>query len=239
MRARTMMVAAAIALTGAATAQTVAPAITAALADPARADQAGDDARRQAAALIAFAGVKPGDTVVDFFPGNGYWTRIFSPLVGAKGRVDALWPAAAAKYAEKNLPALQARGLANVTAQVLPGNALAVPAPVDMVWTVQNYHDVPAGYAATFDQSVFRALKKGGIYLVVDHADAAGKGASSASTLHRIEPGYVRRQVESAGFRFVGESKVLANPADDHSLKVFDPAIRGHTDQFVYKFRKP
>lgn len=215
------------------------PAITAALADPARADQAGDDARRQAAAVIAFAGVKPGDQIADFMPGAGYWTRIFSPLVGARGHVYAIWPSIAAKYAERNLPGLQARGLSNVTAEVQPTPYPSVPKPVDVFWTVQNYHDVPAAGIAQFNAAVFKALKPGGTYLIVDHADARGALPAAEGAKHRIDPAVVRSQVQAAGFRFVGQSPVLANPADDHSKPVFDPSVRGHTDQFVFKFRKP
>ena len=219
-------------------------AIASALASPARADQAQDDERRQAAKMLALAGVGPGDTVVDMLPGQGYWTRIFTGIVGPKGHVYALWPAAAAKYAEKPLPALQARGLANVTAKVLPGNTLDLPAPADLVWTVQNYHDVPnngGGEAAidAFNASVFKALKPNGIYVVIDHADAPNSGLSGTSTKHRIDPAVVKAQVLKAGFVFEGGSTALANRNDDHSKGVFDPAIRGHTDQFAYKFRKP
>lgn len=219
-------------------------AIARALADPARADQAGDDARRQAAAVLAFSGVKPGDTVVDYLPGSGYWTRIFTNVVGPRGRVYTLWPAAGAKYAEKNLPALNARGLANVTAQVQPTNLPTAPQPVDLFWTVQNYHDIPnkgAGEPAlrAFDAAVFKMLKSGGTYVVIDHADAPGTGLSGTETRHRIDPAAVRRQIEATGFRYVGASNALANPADDHTKNVFDPAIRGKTDQFVMKFRKP
>lgn len=218
--------------------------VAAALADPARADQAGDDARRHAAEVIAFTGAGMGSTVVDFLPGQGYWTRILSGVVGPTGHVFALWPAAGAKYAEKPLPALQARGLANVTAQVLPTNAIATPAPVNIVFTVQNYHDIPnkgvgeAGIDA-LNTAVFAALKPGGSYIVIDHADAPGTGLSGTETKHRIDPAAVKAEVLKAGFVFAGESKALANPDDDHSKNVFDPAIRGHTDQFMLKFRKP
>ncbi len=228
---------------GAADAKT-APALAKALADPARADQQGDDARRKAADVLAFSGVKPGNVVVDYLPGAGYWTRIFTGVVGPKGHVYAVWPAAGAKYAEKSLPALQARGLANVTAAVQATNLPTSPVPVDLFWTVQNYHDIPnkgAGEPAlrAFDGAVFRMLKRGGTYIVIDHADAAGTGMSGTETRHRIDPAAVKAQVEAAGFKFVGESTVLRNPADDHSKAVFDPEIRGKTDQFVYKFRKP
>lgn len=217
--------------------------IAAALADPARADQAGDDERRQAAAVLAFSGVKPGDTVIDYLPGKGYWTRILSGIVGPKGHVYAYWPAAGQKYAEKSLPAIQGWKLPNVTTQVQAVNLPASDKPVDLFWTVQNYHDVAnnAGEPAlrAFDQAVFKLLKSGGTYVIIDHADTVGRGLADTNTTHRIDPDAVKRQVQSVGFRFVGESKVLRNLADDHSKNVFDPAIRGRTDQFVYKFRKP
>ena len=217
---------------------TVSPAIRAALADPARADQQDDDARRQAAAVLAFAGVKPGDTVVDYLPGQGYWTRIFTRVVGPAGHVVAMWPQAGAKRAEAVIPGLTARGLANVTYDVQAGNLPTVIQPVDLFWTVQNYHDIPESLRASFNAAVFRALKPGGVYLIIDHADARGAVPSTPSK-HRIDPAAVRSQVTAAGFRLAGQSTVLANPTDDHSKPVFDPAVRGHTDQFVFKFRKP
>jgi predicted methyltransferase len=83
-------------------------------------------------------------------------------------------------------------------------------------------------------------IRPGGYYIVEDHAAAAGADpAVTRRELHRIDPAVVRKEAEAAGFVFDGESKVLANPADDHTLKVFDPALRGHTDQFVLRFRKP
>lgn len=221
-----------------AAAPAVAPGIAAALADPARADQQGDDARRQAAAVLAFSGVKPGDTVIDYLPGQGYWTRIFTGIVGPRGHVYAYWPQGAEKYAERALPALQARGLANLTAEVQTTKLPSAPVPANLFWTAQNYHDIPAGAVGAFNAAVFRALKPGGIYLVIDHADARGALPTTPSK-HRIDPAVVRSQVTAAGFRFVGQSTVLANPTDDHAKSVFDPSVRGRTDQFVFKFRKP
>ncbi len=225
-------------------AQKTTPAVYRALADPARVDQQADDARRKTAAVMTFSGAKAGSVVVDYLPGAGYWTRILTGIVGPRGHVYAIWPAAGAKYAEKTLPALQARGLKNVTAEVQATNLPTAPRPVDIFWTVQNYHDIanngggePALQA--FDAAVFALLKRGGTYVVIDHADAPGTGLTGTETRHRIDPAVVKTQVEAAGFKFVGESTVLRNPADDHTKPVFDPAIRGTTDQFVYKFKKP
>jgi len=221
----------------------ISPVIAKALADPARADQSKDDERRHAAELVAFSGLKPGQSVVDFWPGGGYWTRIFTGVAGPTGKVYAIWPSFAAKYAEKGLPALQARNLANVAASVDPGS-VTVPAPVDLVWTVENYHDIPNGgrgeaALADFNKAVFAALKPGGTFIVIDHVALAGSGLAQTDKTHRIDPAIVKKQVLAAGFVWAGESKALANPKDDHTLLVFDPGIRGFTDQFVYKFKKP
>jgi predicted methyltransferase len=213
-------------------------AVQAALAEPSRADQTGDDDRRQAAAVLTFAGVGPGDSVVDFIPGNGYWTRILSSAVGPAGHVYTIWPSLLARYAEKQKPALEAKNLANVTLDVQPTLFPTVPQPVDLFWTVHNYHDLPATAVGQFNAAVFKALKPGGIYVVIDHADARG-AVPTQPFKHRIDPGVVKSQVQASGFRFVASSPVLANPADDHSKPVFDPSVRGRTDQFVYKFRKP
>ena len=220
-------------------------AITAALADPARADQAVDDDRRKAAPVIAFSGVKPGDTVVDYLPGRYYWTRILTDIVGPQGKVLAMWPAVLADRAGKALPdTLLKWKLGNVAYVANPTNLPSAAVPVDIFWTVENYHDIArngAGEPAlrAFDGAVFKMLKSGGTYIIVDHADAPGTALAGTQDKHRIDPDFVKRQVQSVGFRFVAASPILRNPADDHGKSVFDPAIRGHTDQFVYKFRKP
>lgn len=218
-------------------------AVAAAIANPKRADQAGDDARRKAAEVLVFSGVGPGDEVLDLLPGTGYWTRLFSGIVGPSGHVYSIWPAAANKYAAETQPKLDAMMMPNVTTKLLGNNVVTASEPVDLFWTVQNYHDVAnaGGEAAldAFNAQVFRALKAGGTYVVIDHADAAGSGLTGTQTKHRIDPAVVKAEVMKAGFTFVGESDVLRNPSDDHSLAVFDPTVKGHTDQFVYKFRKP
>ena len=220
-------------------------AITAAVADPARpaADRERDAARKPAACL-EFAGVHPGMTVAELFPGKGYYTRIFSRAVGVHGHVYEIGPP---PKKPGTPPAVQAIADDphydhNITVLLEPLADLTVPQPVDLVWTSQNYHDlhnVPGLNVADFDRAVYKALKPGGIFLVLDHVAPAGSGFSDTSTLHRVDPEAAKKEIMSAGFEFVGESKVLRNPKDPHTNKVFDPSIRGHTDQFIYKFRKP
>lgn len=223
--------------------------IAAAVADSARpVDEKAQDVDRKPAAVLAFAGIKPGDKVVDLMPGAGYYTRIFSKVVGPKGRVYALQPVEMDKAAPEWLPTL--KGFAgtpdypNVTVLVQPTAAIDIPERVDMVWTSQNYHDLHDHFMgspdmAKFDKTVLDALKPGGIFLVLDHVAPEGSGFSDTDTLHRIDPAAVKAEVTAAGFEFVGESKVLSNAGDDHTLSIYNKSIKGKTDKFVYMFRKP
>jgi len=224
--------------------------LAAAIADPSRpaADKVRDVDRKPAETL-EFAGIAPGEQVAELLPGGGYFTRIMSKAVGSSGHIYALVPALSPDD-PPGTPDFSARvrtlaaepTYSNVTVVSEPFAQLKTPVPVDMVWTSQNYHDLhnfPGLDLGVFNQMVFEALKPGGIYLILDHVAASGAGASETSTLHRIEPDTVKREVLAAGFVFVGSSNVLRQPSDSHTAKVFDPAIRGRTDQFILKFRKP
>jgi predicted methyltransferase len=198
--------------------------------------------------VIAFSGMRPGWKVADLIPGTGYYDRLFAGVVGPAGHVYAFYPAELHNFRKDvDLPndgTTPLLGEANITAVVRPVNEFAAPEPLDLVWISDNYHDLhdpffaPADIAA-INRAVFRALKPGGIYLIVDHAAANGSGLRDTNTLHRIDKEAVISEAEAAGFKLVGESDALRNPADDHTLRIFDPSVRGHTDQFVLRFRKP
>jgi predicted methyltransferase len=223
--------------------------ITAAVADGNRPDTDKQrDANRKPADTLAFLGVKPGEKIGELIPGGGYFTRLLSKAVGPKGHVYALVPERPAN-APADMPDLAARvkaiaadpNYSNVSVVVAPLSTLASPEPVDLVFTAQNYHDLhnfPVDVVA-FNKSIFNSLKPGGLYVVLDHSAEAGSGLRDTNTLHRIDPDVVKQEVTAAGFQFVGGSDILANSADTRTGKVFDPAIRGKTDQFILKFRKP
>jgi predicted methyltransferase len=234
----------------AATSATVPAFLAAAIADPSRpAEDVARDADRKPAETLLFAGVAPGEKIAELLPGGGYFTRIMSKAVGPSGHIYALVPAPRPD-APSNSPDFAARvkaiaadpAYANVSVVVQAFGELKTPVPVDLVWTSQNYHDLhnlPGLDLAVFNQMVFEALKPGGTYLILDHATEPGAGASQTSTLHRIDPATVKREVLAAGFVYDGQSDLLRNPQDPHTAKVFDPAIRGRTDQFILKFKKP
>jgi predicted methyltransferase len=224
-------------------AATVPAAISAAVADAGRPPADKDrDADRKPAETLAFSGVKAGEQVVDFLPGGGYFTRIFSKIVGPKGHVTALSPAGTPDKFTVAAKAIAADpAYANVTA--VEQKVADIPAgSIDLFWTSQNYHDLhnlPGADLVAVDKAIFAALKPGGTFIVLDHAAAPGTGFQDTSTLHRIDPEAVKKEVESAGFVLKAQSDLLKNPNDPHTAKVFDPSIKGKTDQFILKFEKP
>jgi predicted methyltransferase len=225
-------------------------AISAAVADPARPQADRDrDVDRKPAESVAFAGLKPGQRIADLLPGGGYFTRIFSGVVGPKGQVFAVaTPKRPDAPPDRPEPSAAVRAIAadahyqNITVSVEKLVELKLPEKLDMVWTSQNYHDVhnvPNIDVAAFNKAVFDSLKPGGIYIVIDHAAEKGAGFTVTSTLHRSDPDAVKTEVMAAGFEFVGSSDVIANPADDHKTAVFEKALHDKTDRYVLKFRKP
>jgi predicted methyltransferase len=217
--------------------------IAAAVADSARPDtDKARDANRKPAETLAFAGVKPGETVVDYWPGGGYFTRIFSKIVGPKGHVYALSPPGLPEKMTAAAKALAADpSYTNISESEQEISTLPAGS-IDLFWTSQNYHDIHNMKdvdIAAIDKSIFDALKPGGLFVVLDHVATPGSGVADTSTLHRIAPDAVKKEVEAAGFKLGGESDLLKNPDDPHTAKVFDPAIRGKTDQFILKFMKP
>lgn len=230
-----------------ANAQTVPAPIAAALADAGRpAAEKERDAARHPGELLAFAGVKPGDKVADFIMGGGYFTRILAKTVGDKGRVYAYQPAEfiqyRAAYADEQKAAVA--GYANVTPLSDSLATVKFAEPLDAIVTVQNWHDLhlkmsPPGFAAAMAKRLYDTLKPGGVLLVVDHVATNDPGFTAPDKLHRIDPAAARAEIQSAGFKFDGSLPLLANPADPHTASVFDASIKGKTDQFVYRFRKP
>lgn len=210
------------------------------------------DVNRKPADVLAFAGVKPGDKVGEIMPGGGYFTRLFCKIVGPAGHVYTMNVTPTMKMDRPppdvgggmGAPPPQDSGPAcdNLTADAKPAAEFALPGGLDLVWTSENYHDLHnqmfgAPDMTKFNKVVFNALKPGGVYMVEDHAAAAGSGARDTETLHRIDPEQVKKEVTGAGFVLEASSEVLKNPADPHDVKTFE--LQGKSDKFLLKFRKP
>ena len=219
----------------------------AALADPARpAADRERDAARKPGELLAFAQIAKGEKVGDYIMGGGYLTRILAAAVGPTGRVYAFQPAEFIAFRKEYGEEQKAVDAAYANVDAVAGSAPspAFPVALDTIVTVQNFHDLylkqaPAGTGARAAANLFAALKRGGTLVVVDHNAADGSGSTMSDTLHRIERKTVVDTMTAAGFRLEAESQLWRQPADPRTANVFDPAIRGKTDQFALRFRKP
>lgn len=190
---------------------------------------------------VQFFGVKSGDTVIDMVAAGGWFTEVLSAAVGPKGHVYSQNPPVIPETdAEKAL----LKRLGNAEALRVPLGKSGLAGKVDVVVTALNLHDIyngyadqPAGEAPTveFLKSIHGVLKPGGVLGVIDHVGVAGQ---ENAKLHRMLPQQARDALVKAGFTIEAESKQLANAADDHTKMVFDPAMRGHTDQFMFRARK-
>ena len=231
--------------------------VQAAVNDPSRPEKDVKlDPSRKPADIVAFAGVKPGDKVLDIWTGSGYWSRIFGKVVGPTGVIYAYVPEEIAGFKSKPVDVAKA-----VAAEPGRGNIQAISDPagsqpppqyentLDVAFIFENYHDLHDSFMKhadgtlvdvdAYNRAIFKLLKPGGVYVIVDHVAPAGSGLKNTEDLHRIDPATLRAEVQKAGFVFDGESKVLANPDDPHTALVFDPSIRGKTDRFAYRFMKP
>ena len=207
------------------------------------------DESRKPAQLLNWLGLKKGDRVADMFGANLYWSEIMGPAVGPKGRVTIWQPQQF--YGQKAYDRLLAFSTKqpNVFWRVSPFEAPNLPANTyDFMLINLDYHDVywedaerkivrmdPDAWLKT----IYAALKPGATLGVVDHIADPGDTRATVQKLHRIDPATVKADFKRAGFVLVDESQMLRNPADDHGLNVFDEKIRGKTDRFVFKFRKP
>ena len=201
--------------------------------------------------LIRFARLEAGSTVIDVYPGDGDWTRLFSEIVGPEGRVYSFVPAEVADFKNDPVGLMQtlAKQPGRENVEAVSADVVAMPQvtqPADVVWLHLFYHDLhtkliqaKGATAAAFNRAVYERLKPGGFFVIVDHAATGGSGTSDTQALHRIDPASVREEVEASGFVLDAQSTILASKDDPHSLKVFDPSIKGQTDRFAYRFVKP
>ena len=214
-----------------------------ALASPERsAENKARDEGRKPIETVQFFGIKSGDTVVDMIAVGGWFTEVLSAAVGPKGHVYMQNPPFVQETdAEKAL----IKRLGNAEALRVPFAQSPANGKIDVVVTAMNLHDIyngfqnqPAGEPAAveFLKSIYGALKPGGTLGLVDHVGVAGQDNAK---LHRMLPQQARDAITKAGFKIEAESKLLANSSDDHTKGVFDPAVRGHTDQFMIRARKP
>jgi predicted methyltransferase len=211
------------------------------------------DALRKPGELLAFAEIDAGDVVGDYIMGGGYVTRLLATAVGSEGKVYAFQPDEfiqfRPEYATEQDEAVRPWSDNDgnpVRVFPLRGTIAAPPFPeqLDTIITVMNFHDLyigpmPAGTAENAIKALYDALKPGGSLIVIDHLAEEGSGAATADSLHRMDPDLALNMLTAAGFVLEQESDLYSRPADPRTANVFDEAIRGQTDQFVWRLRKP
>src|SRR5947209_10831662 len=243
------LTAAPIAIHAAAPPRTV--TLAAAVASPDRSpDNVKLDESRKPAQVLQFLGLRPGMNVLDLFGGNAYWAEIMAPVIGPKGH-DTVWEPAQF-YSDKTKASFSAFSAKhpNVSILVSPFEAPELPRKfAEFVILNDNYHDtywqsekykIPRMDPNAFLKAVYAAMKPGAVIAVIDHvANPNSDTRATVEKFHRIDPNVVKADFKRAGFVLVGSSDLLRNPSDPHDVLVFDPKVRGKTDRFIFKFKKP
>jgi predicted methyltransferase len=250
---RIALVATALATAMPAQAQPKGPAdVAAAVAAPGRPKAATDlDEVRKPVEVLRFMGLKKGDRALDYFTGTGYYADIMAKAVGPRGHVVG-WNSASFARREpvvKALADVRSRN-SNTAFYSSPSTAIAfAPNSFDFALLHLVYHDaywesaqfgLPRIDPNTVVKAIWDSVKPGGTVAVIDHVAAPGGDTREVvEKVHRIDPAVVRADFERAGFILEAQSGLLRVPEDDRSKNVFDPSIRGKTDRFVFRFRKP
>jgi predicted methyltransferase len=210
------------------------------------------DATDHPAQVLRMAGIKPGMMVADVLAGDGYYSELLGYVVGPKGHVILLNNSAFAHWSEPDLPnRIASNRMTNVTHQVTELDDMKLPAAsLDAVLLVKVYHDLywvdskpnspwPKINVPTVLDQLSKALKKGGILLLVDHSAKAGTGTADAGTLHRIDQAYAIKDFESHGFRLVKKNNTLLKmPGDARDQLTYKGPMLGKTDRFILVFKK-
>ena len=227
------------------------PTIAVAVASPERSpDNVKMDQGRKPARVLQFLGLKPGMNVIDLFGANHYWAEIMAPAVGPKGKVLVWQPAQF--YSDKTKASFEEFAAKNPNASITisPFESISLPKNyADFVILNDNYHDtywqneklkIPRMDPRSFLKAVYGAMKPGAVIGVIDHVASPNSDTrATVEKFHRIDPNVVKADFKRAGFVLVGGSNLLRNRADDHSTEVHDPKIKGKTDRFIFKFKKP
>ncbi len=215
--------------------------------------RSADDLKRDAldhpADVLRLAAIKPGMHVIDFLAGDGYYSELLSGIVGPGGHVLMYNDPSFEKWSEGGaVKRVAGQRLPNVEHQVAALNTLQLPpASVDAVFLVKVYHDLywvdttgawPKVDTSSVLDNIARAIKPGGVVVIVDHSAKPGTGTSVASSLHRIDEAYARKDWESRGLRLIAHSDVLRKPQDARDQISYKPPALGNTDRFVLVFRK-
>lgn len=205
---------------------------------------------RKPVEVLKFLGLRRGDRVLDVMTGGGYYAESMGNAIGSYGTVLAVEPPGFVDDKSRTAFAMLVKRVPNVAfLEILPADLDPPANSIDFTLMHLVYHDTywtsdkykfPKMDPAAFVKRLYAATKPGGIVGVIDRAATAGGDTRAVvEKLHRIDPAVVKADFARAGFTLEAESALLHVAADDHSKSVFDPAVKGNTDRFVMRFRKP
>ncbi|MCF6235882.1 MAG: hypothetical protein L3J70_05845 [Gammaproteobacteria bacterium] len=206
------------------------------------------DKLRKPLEVLNFSGLESGDTVIDLLGGGGYYSELFNYIVGDDGRVTIQNNSLFLNFSKEDLEKrLKNERLKNVVRLDSEFADMKLPSNTDLIFIGLSYHDIyvprkdpiiTANREEFFEQ-VITALKPGGKLLIIDHAAEPGTGKESAPKLHRIDEEWAKKDIESAGFKFVKALDVLRNPDDNYQLDIWKKEVIKRTDRFVHLYKKP
>lgn len=225
------------------------------------------DQHRHPVETLTFFEVKPDMTVVEIFPGGGWYTEILAPFLRDKGAYYAAGndPQSSSEFARNSAKAFREKmdankelyGKVNITVLAPPDKTdIAPEGTADRVLTFRNIHNwMAGGYADEVFNAMYKALKPGGILGVVEHRGNPAIPQDPKAGTGYVNQDYAIKLAEKAGFKFVASSEINANPKDakDHPKGVWTlpPTLRlkdkdrdkylaiGESDRFTLKFVKP
>jgi len=206
------------------------------------------DEDRKPLDILALTDIKPGTVVIDLLGGGGYYTELFNYIVTEKGKVYIQNNSLFLRFSDKELSKrLKGKRLGNTLRLDTEFADMKLPAKVDLIFIGLSFHDI---YVPREDKTimtspeeflpqVFAALKSGGKLVITDHAAAAGSGIETTPKLHRIDEEYAKKEIETAGFKFIKSIDVLRRPQDNPKVSIWNKEVYHKTDRFVHLYEKP
>tara|TARA_R110001599_G_scaffold353866_1_gene600960 strand:- start:81637 stop:82407 length:771 start_codon:yes stop_codon:yes gene_type:complete len=205
------------------------------------------DQNRKPVETLEFFALRDNMKVVELFPGGGWYTKLLAPVLAENGELYIAFGTSRAQSAVAGQPGFEKIQVTGSDAEIsraegarfyTASNTDLGVKNVDMVLTFRNYHNFDDASRDALNQSVFKALKPGGIYALVDHTRRHMQ-ADNAENRRRLDPVQAIKEILAAGFEFVDYSDLHYRADDELVYEVGRRTVSGNTDRWTLMFRKP
>jgi predicted methyltransferase len=205
------------------------------------------DANRSPVKALSFFGFKQNMKVIEFAPGNGWYTKILAPLLEREGELHLAYKS---EWLTGLDPLLAQKGFKSAVKLPIElewnnsefkydlGNLSFGMNDADMVLNIREYHNFDLADKTKLNNEAFNALKPGGVYVIVDHT-RRHMAKETRELARREDPVKVILEVQSAGFVLEKSSDMFYRPDDELRYEVGRKTVTGNTDRFTLVFRKP